>query len=247
MREKARRSERTFALSANVSEAHRQVPVHPQDWHLLRCQVIAGSVVLIHTTGTFGVSSASHYWSRVAGSIGRLAQYFVGELSTTWHMLVADDFVLECEGPQYRMGLVIFFVLCSTCGVPLSWGKTAGGDSLVCVAFEILLRSYSLGLSQRRAEWFVKWTTQVATASTIHMAAFEEGLGSIMFVVGALEHDRPFLGPLYKLNDAAPSKCCETYSTLCWVHITLSFGADPGTEILLMRHVLCYRRLLHQS
>ena len=198
LREKAKREERTFALSADVSEAHRQVPVHPQDWHLLGCQVVPGADVFIHTVGTFGVSSASYYWSRVAGSIGRLAQYLVGELSTTWHMLVADDFMLECGGPRCRMGLIIFFVLCSTCGVPLSWNKRAGGDSLVWVGFEILLRSYSLGLSQRRAEWFVKWTTQVATAKTIHMAAFEEGLGRIMFVVGALEHERPFLGPLYR-------------------------------------------------
>ena len=149
LREKANRGERTFALSADVSEAHRQVPVHPQDWHLLGCQVVPGADVFIHTVGTFGVSSASYYWSRVAGSIGRLAQYLVGKLSTSWHMLVADDFKLECGGPRYGMGLIIFFVLCSTCGVPLSWSKTAGGDSLVWVGFEILLRSYSLGLSQR--------------------------------------------------------------------------------------------------
>ena len=102
------------------------------------------------------------------------------------------------------MGLIIFFVLCSTCGVPLSWSKTAGGDSLVWVCFEILLQPYSLGLSQRRAEWFVKWTTQVAPARTKHMAAFEEGLGRIMFVVGALEHERPFLGPLYKFMTMDP-------------------------------------------
>ena len=27
------------------------------------------------------------------------------------------------------------------------------------------------------------------------MKTFEEGLGRIMFVAGALEHERPFLGP----------------------------------------------------
>ena len=76
--------------------------------------------MFIHTVGTLGVSSASYYWSRVAGPIGRLPQCVVGDLCTTWHVLVADDFVLECGGPQCRMGLVIFFVLCLTCGVPLS-------------------------------------------------------------------------------------------------------------------------------
>ena len=49
-----------------------------------------------------------------------LAQHFVGDLCTTWHMLVADDLRLGCGGPRFRMGLIIFFVLCLTCGVPLS-------------------------------------------------------------------------------------------------------------------------------
>ena len=145
LREKAKLGEQTFALSADVSEAHRQVPIHPQDWHYLGCQVTPGSDVFIHTVGTFGISSASYYWSREAGAVGRLAQYLVGGSTTTWHMLVADDFMLECGGPRYRMGLVIFFVLCATCGVPLSWGKTSGGDKLIWVGLEILLRSYSLG------------------------------------------------------------------------------------------------------
>ena len=35
MREKAKVGERTFALTADVKEAHRQVPVAPRDWHLL--------------------------------------------------------------------------------------------------------------------------------------------------------------------------------------------------------------------
>ena len=35
MREKATMGVRTFALTADVKEAHRQVPIHPRDWHLL--------------------------------------------------------------------------------------------------------------------------------------------------------------------------------------------------------------------
>ena len=121
LREKAKLGELTFALSADISEAHRQVPIHPEDWHYLGCQVNEGSDVFIHTVGTFEIPSASYYWSRVAGSIGRLSQYLASDLCTTWHMLVADDFMLVCGGPEYRMGLVVFFVLCLTCGISLSW------------------------------------------------------------------------------------------------------------------------------
>ena len=36
MREKAKTGEVTFGLTADVKEAHRQVPIHPDDWHLLK-------------------------------------------------------------------------------------------------------------------------------------------------------------------------------------------------------------------
>ena len=88
--------------------------------------------------------------------------------------------------------------MCAVVGVSLSWHKTCGGDTLVWVCFELLLRSRCVGISARRAEWFVKWVETVASSATIHMGTNEEGLGQIMFVAGALEHERPFLAPLYK-------------------------------------------------
>ena len=48
-------------------------------------------------------------------------------------MFVADDHHLATISEQYRSALLIFFVLCSVAGVPLSWNKTAGGD-IVCWA-----------------------------------------------------------------------------------------------------------------
>ena len=111
-------------------------------------------------------------------------------------MLVADDSLLECGRAEYRSGLLLFFVLCAVVGVPLSWHKTCRGDTLVWVGFEILLRSRSVGISSRRVEWFVRWAEKVADSRTVHVSSFEEGLGRIMFVAGALEHERPFLAPL---------------------------------------------------
>ena len=55
-REKAKMSERTFALTADVAEAHRQVPIDPVDWHYLGAQICPGDVVYINTVGTFGIS-----------------------------------------------------------------------------------------------------------------------------------------------------------------------------------------------
>ena len=121
MREKSKVGELTFALSADVTEAHRQVPIRPDDWHSLGCQVSPCGDVFVNTVGTFGIASASYYWSWVAAAIGRLVQYLSAYTSTSWHMLVADDYLLESGGAEYRIGLLLFFVLCAVVGVPLSW------------------------------------------------------------------------------------------------------------------------------
>ena len=125
--------EPTFALTADFMEAHRQVPIDPKDWHYLGCQVKPGSDVYVHTVGTFGISSASYYWSRVATAVGRLAQYLAGHDAHTWHLLMADDFQLNAGGVAYRAALVVFFVLCAVAGVPPilaqnCWRRHSGMD-----------------------------------------------------------------------------------------------------------------------
>ena len=42
--------------------------------------------------------------------------------------------------------------------------KTAGGNTITWVSFELLHRNFSLGISQRRAEWFIRWCREVSAA-----------------------------------------------------------------------------------
>ena len=60
MREKGNRGLHTFALTADVKEAHRQIPIDPRDWHFLSCQPECGADVFINTVGTFGITTASY-------------------------------------------------------------------------------------------------------------------------------------------------------------------------------------------
>ena len=79
LREKSRTGLRTFALTADVAEAHRQVPIDRRDWHLLGSQVRPGGTVYVNTVGTFGVASASYSWSSIGSALGRLTQYLSGD------------------------------------------------------------------------------------------------------------------------------------------------------------------------
>ena len=82
----------TFALTADVSEAHRQVSIHPQGRQSIRRSIQKGSQVWV--VGTF-VVSVSCCWSRVAGAIGRISQYLISNRIRIWHLLVAGDFSIE--------------------------------------------------------------------------------------------------------------------------------------------------------
>ena len=178
----------------------RFLSTHP-DWRFLVCQVCKGSTVYVTTVGTFGITSASYFWNRVA-AICRISQHVVADSAATWLMLVADDYPLEAGGQEYRFDLMTFFIVCSIVGVPLSWNKTSGGETVTCVGFELLHRARQLGISQRRADWFRKWTTEVASSSSVHMTSFEEGLGRVMR--GHWSVRGLFLGPLCRFMSLHP-------------------------------------------
>ena len=59
--------------------------------------------VYINTVGTLGISSASYYWNRISGAIGRLTQHLAGHSSATWQMLVAERF----SSGSRRIGLFV--------------------------------------------------------------------------------------------------------------------------------------------
>ena len=62
---------RTFALTADVSEDHRQAQKPKEDWHLLECQVQPGPAY-VHTVGTIWRSFGVYCCSRVASAPIRL-------------------------------------------------------------------------------------------------------------------------------------------------------------------------------
>ena len=102
------------------------------------------------------------------------------------------------------------------------------------VGFELLHRSYKIGLSERRAQWFQRWTRETADAGCVHMSAFEEGLGRVMYVAGALEFERPFLIPLHRFLTLLPRtsiRCLPAY-----VVFILRYLADRIQE---SRHYDC--------
>ena len=188
----------------------------------------------MNTVGSFGVASASYHWSRVGSALGRLTQYLAGDTAQTWHLLVADDFHLDAGRGGYREALLSFFVLCALSGVPLSWSKTTGGDTVAWVGFEIMHRSHSIGISTRRAEWFTKWTREVADSPTVNMDVFEEGLGRIMYVVGCLGIRTTIPCTVILIPELTPTRLNQKVTCLRCLHPETLVSAGSECEALLV-------------
>ena len=56
-------------------------------------------------------------------------------------------------GPHFRPALLVFFL---------------GGLTTNWVGFELLLKEHALGLSERRAAWFVSWARNTANSKVVH-------------------------------------------------------------------------------
>ena len=197
LRQLASQPGRKFGFKVDVKDAHRLIPVSPEDWHLLACRSERGSHVYVNTTGTFGVASAAYWWSRVATATIRGAHYVLGHELSAWLLLVADDLAMLFHNGKMRESVLLVLVYLRVMGFPLSWKKLAGGEVLQWVGYELLLSEASLGLSSSRAQWLEGWYTRLLRDRSVQMQEFQEGLGRAAFVCSALDYDRPFLAPLY--------------------------------------------------
>ena len=67
--------------------AHRIVMIRPEDWPLVACQLEPGGDVYLNMVGTFGVSSASYWWSRLVAAAHRLGLLVVSSEWPLWALL----------------------------------------------------------------------------------------------------------------------------------------------------------------
>ena len=68
VREATETGEAVFCVSADIKAAHRLVKIRKSDWGYLCCRADSESTtVWVNHTGTFGVSSAPYWWSKLAG------------------------------------------------------------------------------------------------------------------------------------------------------------------------------------
>ncbi len=200
----AKRRRTTLGLAADAKSAHRTIMVSEADWGHQAARAEDGNDVYVATCGTFGTSSIAYWWNRLASAAVRLTHYLADADDELWILLLADDFKIESSSSRPKRAVVFVLLLLNFLGIDIQWRKVQGGSTIAWVGYEFRLWDHALGISAGRADWAIKFCHRVAHDGMVRVGELREGLGRLGYIAGALDFDRPFLGPIYTFVSLFP-------------------------------------------
>ena len=171
----------------DIAKAHRRYKHAAKEHGYLACQVDAkeeipgdpaSQTVYVNRVGTFGLSCASYWWTRIAACGLRLTYHLLGPNFPLDLLLYADDLEAMGRGPRGRRGIPLSYLFLATLGYPFKWAKTRGGFRVEWLGMETEYPTYKLGLSLKRATWLVEWLRLLARTGKTEAKAFAQGWSS---------------------------------------------------------------------
>ena len=215
LREHEEEGETAFSVVGDIAKAHRRYKHAVKEHGYLACQVDtkeevpgdpASQTVYVNRVGTFGLSCARYWWTRIAACGLRLTYHLLGPGFPLDLLLYADDLEAMGRGPRGRRGIPLSYLFLATLGYPFKWAKTRGSFRVEWLGMETEYPTYKLGLSLKRATWLVEWLRLLARTKKTEAKAFAQGLGRLGFASIVLDWERPFLGPLHAWSSAVQGK-----------------------------------------
>ena len=191
----------SYLVKADIQEAYRNVPVHPDDQLFLG--ILWEKTVYIDKMLPFGLRSAPIIFSAVADAL----QWVLinNGISRLLHYL--DDFILVADSKQQAEDQKQILVsTCERLGVPLELSKLEGpstcltflGIEVDTVAMQIRLPGSKL---KNLKEELSKALQEVSKRGAITKKALESLTGLLQFATKVVRPGRPFLRRLYALKD----------------------------------------------
>ena len=194
----AESKESAFCLSADIAQAHRCVLVRKKDWGRLACRASTDSRTLwLNCVGTFGVSSAAYWWTRLFGCVGR---WVLRILDRRWSMQLAyvDDVHILCLGPEKFTTLWLSILAYEVMGTPFSYRKFKGALAVEYVGYQLQYDRCVAGISAKRADWVIQWISGVEQQGWMVLGrSFVEFTGRMSFVARVVTWLKPLLAPLF--------------------------------------------------
>ena len=117
--------EAVFGIFADISPAYKCVKIRRLDWGKLGCRSSSSSrTVWLNTVGTFGVSSAAYWWTRLFACVGRWVNRVLMTL-LQMQIVYVDDLHIVTAGPQKFLVLWMILAAYEAIGTPFSFGSAS--------------------------------------------------------------------------------------------------------------------------
>eukprot|EP00913_Durusdinium_trenchii_P020480 g19239.t1 len=147
-----------LSLVGDFAKAHRRFKYAGEEQGFLACKASSTSeTVYINQVGTFGVASTPYWWARLSAALMRTVYWVLGDSFPDDMLLYADDLEVLAVGREGRVGAVLAFSLMAALGAPFKWAKQRGGLTSEWIGLTTDYRTFSMGLSERRAGWLIDW------------------------------------------------------------------------------------------
>ena len=129
LREHLEANEVAFSVVGDIAKAHRRYKHAEGEHGYLGCQIDTeeanpgepdSQTVYVNLVGTFGLSCASYWWTRIAACGLRLTYHLLGPSFPLDMLLYADDLESTGRGARGRMGIplsYLFLASLSSCPV----------------------------------------------------------------------------------------------------------------------------------
>ena len=154
----------------------------------------------MNKVGTFGVSSAAIWWTRLFGAVGRWVLRVLGPL---WNLQVVyvDDLHIILVGKDKFLVLWMALAAYELVGTPFAYHKFRGGLEVEFVGYCLSYKHSCAGISPKRTSWVISWIDEVKGNNWfVQGRRLHEFLGRLNFVARVLTWIRPFLSPIFAFN-----------------------------------------------
>ena len=138
--------------------------------------------IWVNLVGAFGISSASFWWARLFGIIGRtVARCLLQRLF--YQFVYVDDLHSDFYGRRKYVNFLIWLFLREMIGAPFPYHKFRGGTVVAFIGYEVDYGARLIGLSDTRGHCLITWVDQAEQSHwVVQVRRFSEFLGRLGFV-----------------------------------------------------------------
>src|SRR3954447_10926132 len=214
-------------VKMDVKSAYRQLPVHPNDWHLFG--FVCEELLFIDTYLPFGCRSSGCIWERYAQPAQWiLSRHYAIHRSARW----VDDFLFVFDAANSKEQVSVARKAFDDIGMPMDQGKEVGPSTeLTYIGYLINTADFTIGVPSEKREATLKLLEVSMESRKISVENLESLIGKLQFNEKAVRKGRSYLYALRKQLVRAQKAKAQSWHRI-------KFSSDAKHELKWWHHAL---------